>query len=93
MLFEFCSQTPFTYANAAAGNVHSGFYKSLTELNVDSYDSNSNPNSISAYQELRNAIKAAQGVVGSSVPIVLTGHSLVSDCLKSSISYQRREGG
>ena len=73
-----CSQTPFSYSGAAAGNVHSGFLLSLTDATVDSYDSDSYPNSISAYAELVAAIKAAQAAVGASVPIVLTGHSLVS---------------
>jgi hypothetical protein len=69
---------PFSYGSAAAGNVHTGFYMSLTDPSVDSYDSDDHPNSISAYQELVAAIKAAQAAVGASVPIVLTGHSLVS---------------
>jgi hypothetical protein len=70
---------PFTYANTAAGNVHSGFYLSLIESNVDSYDNDSFPNSISAYQELVMAIEAAQAAVGSDTQIILSGHSLVSD--------------
>jgi hypothetical protein len=75
-----CSQTPFSYNGATAGNVHSGYFLSLTDAPVDSYDSDNFPNSISAYQELVTAIKAAQAAVGATVPIVLTGHSLVS-CL------------
>jgi hypothetical protein len=75
-----CSQTPFSYNGATAGNVHSGFLKSLTDASVDSYNSDSYKNSISAYQELVTAIKAAQAAVGATVPIVLTGHSLVSCC-------------
>jgi hypothetical protein len=73
-----CSQTPFTYNNAAAGKVHSGFYQSLTDANVDSYDSDKTSNRVSAYQELRAKIQEAQVAVGTGVPIVLTGHSLVS---------------
>ncbi|WIA16964.1 hypothetical protein OEZ85_013881 [Tetradesmus obliquus] len=69
-------QTPFSYGGAAAGNVHSGFLLSLTDVNVDSYNNDSFPNSISAYTELVAAIKAAQAAVGPSVPIILTGHSL-----------------
>jgi hypothetical protein len=59
--------------------VHSGIYKSLTEPNVASYDNYSYPNSMSAYQEIVAAIKAAQKEIKNDVQIVLSGHSLVSD--------------
>jgi hypothetical protein len=78
LLFAPCSQTPFTYNNAAAGKVHSGFYLTLTDQDVDSYDSDKSRNNVSAYQELLAKIKSAQDAVGTGVPIILTGHSLVS---------------
>lgn len=73
-----CRQIKFK--QAAAGNVHSGFYLSLTDPTTYQYDETP-VNGLSAYTEIKQAIQSALTLVGNqSLPIIFTGHSLVSVC-------------
>jgi hypothetical protein len=62
---------------ASQPQVHAGFYHSLVQPNIDSFNNDAFKNANSAYTDIKAAIAAALTAAGNKdLPIVLTGHSL-----------------